>query len=76
MDSEMLTIQIEYRHSREAVARVQNLIDHVVLHDPNWIGIKYAIERGDYTQIDGGDSINAAALYIRVKQALDGATLV
>jgi hypothetical protein len=72
----MPAIQISHKYSSEAVARARNLLSEVSLSDPNWIGATFTVERGDHTQIDGGNSINAAKLYIRVNQALGGATLI
>lgn len=70
----MITIQIAYEESAEAVARVRALLQDVALRDPNWNGAEFEIERDDYTCIPDRDDADACALLIDIQRVLRNET--
>lgn len=68
----MTTIQIAYEVSPAALARVKALLDEVALHDCNWSGADFRIEREDWTGIADDDSANACILLNQIHAAIDG----
>lgn len=64
---------IEHGVTDAAVGRVEQLLQHVALTDPNWNGAEFVIQRADFTDIpDPRDGINSTALLHRVFRAIDG----
>ena len=68
----MTTIQIAYTESKEAVARVESLLEQIAMRDPNWNGAEFEIERADYTCIPNDDSHDAVRLLNKIQSALQG----
>ena len=73
----MTTIKIAYDVSDDAVARVESALNDVLLHDANWSGAEFKIERDEYTWIEGDESHNAASLLHSVIQpAISGFSIL
>ncbi|MFC0708813.1 hypothetical protein ACFSVK_19480 [Azorhizophilus paspali] len=66
----MTTISIAYEESEAAVARVEALLDEVVMRNPNWNGAVFQIVRDDFTCIVDNESYDAVALLRQINDAL------
>lgn len=68
----MTTIQLAYEVSAEAEERVRALLAEVARKDSNWNGVRFRIERADFTGIPGskGESLDAIKLFSRIQAAI------
>ena len=64
-DKTML-IQIAYSETPEAVARVRQMLDATTLHDIDFNGEEFVIERDEYTCIPGRDDEDANTLFTAI----------
>ena len=70
-----VTIVIADDQSDEAVGRARGLLERIALHDSNWSGAEFEIERGPFTHIDEQDgvcAIAAGSLFCKIISALEG----
>jgi hypothetical protein len=66
----MATVQIAYEVSPAALARVKALLADVAVHDCNWNGADFRIERGDFTCLPDDDSADAVGLLGKIQAAI------
>ncbi len=68
----MTTIQLAYEVSAEAEERVRALLAEVARKDSNWNGVRFRIERADFTSIPGrkGESLDAIKLFSQIQAAI------
>ncbi|WDJ03413.1 hypothetical protein JH314_08415 [Xanthomonas campestris] len=68
----MTKIHIAHEVCADAMKRVEILLSQVAMHDPNWNGAEFTIERGDFTCIPDNESYEAAALLSSIQAAIQG----
>ena len=73
--NKMTTIKISRDVPTSTVAKISAHLDSVLLHDVNFSGDEFSIERGDFTYVDDCDEIAGSSLLIAINDIIESATL-
>lgn len=68
----MTTITIADGVSASKIEEIEALLNDVSSHDPNWNGVEFSIERGDFTCIERDDSAEAVILLDKINSIIMG----
>lgn len=72
LEMKMTTIQIAYEVPAATVAKIETHLAETALRDINWNGVKFKIERDDFTCIANDDSADAVSLLHEINSIIRG----
>lgn len=68
----MTTVTIAHEVPENTVNSIQQLLNEIAIHDVNWNGAVFSIERGDFTCIEGDESAEAVKLLREIDSVIRG----